>query len=110
MVWHDLLDCNTDSCQIARETMDVHLQEQEVGSSEYEGEGSIQTRPRRQLYLEEELCVLCDHVEDVVEDGAEHGHPGVDDEEEGHHLQGAPQGFCKESSRGHLFKNYSFPY
>ena len=47
VVWHDLLHCNTDSRQVAREAVDVHLQEQGVGeqgagSREHEEEGSKQ--------------------------------------------------------------------
>ncbi len=41
--------------------------------------------------LEEEVRVEGEHVEEVVEDGAEDRHPRVHHQEEGQHLQRAPQ-------------------
>jgi hypothetical protein len=41
--------------------------------------------------LEEEVRIEGEHVEEVVEDGAEYRHPRVHHQEEGQHLQRAPQ-------------------
>lgn len=44
------------------------------------------------VYVEEQVRVAGAHVEEQVEERREHGDAEVDDGEERHHLEGAPQG------------------
>lgn len=66
MIWHYLLHRHRDSCDVA-------------GQAVY-------------VYAEEHIRVAGAHVEKQVEERREHGDAEVDDGEERHHLEGAPEG------------------